>query len=293
MKFFPFLFCGSLLLGGLYSATPKPILKPTVAVEKSITLANRVTLQYAEQGDATGTPVIFLHGYTDSWRSFELVLQNLPSSIHAYAISQRGHGNSGRPQGSYHPKDFAADVAAFMRQMNIRKAVIVGHSMGATIAQRFAIDYPALTSKFVLVGSFASFADNEGITGFSEIIDKLTDPVDTGFIKGFQQSTIVRPVSPDYFTRMCSESQKVPAHVWKSVSKEFFTVNFTKELTAINKPALVIWGDKDSLVPRKDQLALQSAIKGSKLKIYEGTGHAVHWEEPQRFAEDLLEFISE
>src|SRR5215204_1095600 len=55
----------------------------TIYQVKSITLPGRVMLEYVEQGDAAGIPVIFLHGLTDSWHSFELVLPHLPSSVHA------------------------------------------------------------------------------------------------------------------------------------------------------------------------------------------------------------------
>ena len=85
-------------------------------VVKSINLPGRVRLEYAEQGNTDGTPVIFLHGITDSWHSFESVLENMPSSIHAFAISQRGHGDSERPLQNYMPKDFAADIAEFVKQ---------------------------------------------------------------------------------------------------------------------------------------------------------------------------------
>lgn len=61
---------------------------------KTIELPNRVKLQYVEQGDSSGVPVILLHGITDSWRSFEPVLPHLSASVRAFAVSQRGHGDS-------------------------------------------------------------------------------------------------------------------------------------------------------------------------------------------------------
>lgn len=94
---------------------------------KSIELPHRLKLEYVEQGDRNGVPVIFLHGITDSWRSFELVLPHVPKSVRAFALSQRGHGESERPQSDYHPRDFADDVAAFMDALELKRAVIVGH----------------------------------------------------------------------------------------------------------------------------------------------------------------------
>ena len=109
---------------------------------KYVTLSEDINLEYAETGETNGGPVIFLHGYSDSWKSFQPVLPYLPSSIHAFYLSQRGHGNSSKPLTGYHPKDFAKDISAFMKVWNIKSAIIVGHSMGGTVAQRFARDFP-------------------------------------------------------------------------------------------------------------------------------------------------------
>ena len=64
------------------------------SVVHSVELPTGVTLQYVEQGDPAGIPVLLLHGATDSWRSFEPVLPHLPSSIRAFALTQRGHGDA-------------------------------------------------------------------------------------------------------------------------------------------------------------------------------------------------------
>ena len=100
---------------------------------KSVELANQVRLCYAEQGDSSGVPVVFLHGATDSWRSFERVLPHLPESIRAFAVTQRGHGDSSRPATGYRPGDFAADLSGFMDALQLKTAIIAGHCMGARV----------------------------------------------------------------------------------------------------------------------------------------------------------------
>jgi len=60
-------------------------------------LSTGVTLPYVEQGDPGGVPVVLLHGYSDSWRSWELLLAEPPDDVHAFAITQRGHGDADRP----------------------------------------------------------------------------------------------------------------------------------------------------------------------------------------------------
>ena len=142
---------------------------------KTIALSTGVTLQYVEQGDPDGVPVILLHGVTDSWRSFEPVLPHLPPSIHAFALTQRGHGDADRPLTGYSFLNFAADVAAFMDALQLNRAVIVGHSMGSGVTQRFALDYPERLLGIVLEGTFASLPGHLNRRTVAQIPDDALD----------------------------------------------------------------------------------------------------------------------
>jgi non-heme chloroperoxidase len=140
---------------------------------KRIALTTGVTLEYVEKGAKNGTPVIFLHGICDSWHSFEPVLNHLPSFIRAFAITQRGHGDSEKPLEGYTPKEFAADVAAFIQQKGLGSAIVVGHSMGGVHTQQFAISYPKLAKGIVVIDSDASFLDNPGMPEFYREVRKM------------------------------------------------------------------------------------------------------------------------
>jgi non-heme chloroperoxidase len=98
-------------------------------------LATGLRLHYAERGDKEGEAIVFLHGYSDSWYSFSRVLPLLSLEYHAFAVDERGHGDSERPECCYTVDDFAADVPAFMDEVGIEKATLVGHSGGGMIAQ--------------------------------------------------------------------------------------------------------------------------------------------------------------
>ena len=257
----------------------------------SVKLPNGVKLPYVEQGDPSGIPVLLLHGYTDSWRSFEGVLPHLPRSIRAFAVSQRGHGDADRPLAGYHPRDFAADLSAFMDALGIPCAMVAGHSMGGTIAQRFALDYPERTLGLVLVGAFADPRGNPGVVELWDgAVSKLTDPVDPSFVLEFQQSTLARPIAPASLDTFVRESLKVPARVWRAALEAILESNFSSEIGAISAPGLIVWGDQDTIASRSDQEVLAGAMADAQLTVYRGTGHAVHWEEPQRFASDVTSF---
>ena len=258
----------------------------------SVELPNRVKLQYVEQGDPAGVPVLMLHGGTDSWHSFEPVLPYLPESIHAFVLTQRGHGDADRPATGYRTRDFAADVAAFTSALELGPAIIVGHSMGSTNAKRVAIDYPERTRALVLAGSFATYRNNPVLVEFWEsTVSRLTDPIDPGFVREFQESTLAHPVPSAFLDTVVRESLKVPARVWRAAFAGFFEDDFAAELEKIAVPTLILWGDRDALARRADQDALLSSIAGSRLVVYHGAGHALHWEQPERFAADLASFI--
>ena len=83
------------------------------------------------------------------------VLPHLPGSIHAFALTQRGHGDADRPGSGYRTRDFAADVAAFMDALGLGQAIVVGPSMGGTNAKRFGLDPGVVTQLFDLMTGHA------------------------------------------------------------------------------------------------------------------------------------------
>jgi pimeloyl-ACP methyl ester carboxylesterase/tetratricopeptide (TPR) repeat protein len=261
--------------------------------QKFATVSTGVRLEYVEQGAADGIPVIFLHGVTDSWRSFELVLRQLPPTIRAYALSQRGHGESSRPAEGYRYTDMSEDVRAFMDAVGLRKAVIVGHSMSSLVAQRFALDHQDRVSGLVLMGAFATMYNDANIAAFyASSIVPLTDPIDLGFAREWQLSTLARPIPPDYFDTVVSETLKVPSRVWRAAFEGFLkTPDFSGELSKVTVPTLVARGDRDTYASAAAQDALVRTIPGARRLTYAGAGHGFHWEDPAQFATDLMTFL--
>lgn len=255
-------------------------------------LPKGIRLPYVEQGDASGVPVIFLHGYTDSWRSFELLLPELPERIHAFALTQRGHGDASRPETGYSQKDFAADAAAFIDAVGLQSAVIVGHSMGGLNAQRFAIDYPERTLGLVLISTATNCRDNRDVAEFYENgILQLSDPVPGEFAREFQESTLAKPIPESQLEIFVQESLKLPARIWKAVSDEFMVADFSDELSKIKAPTLVLYGVKDVFFPLSDQETLAEKIENSEMLIYPENGHSPHWENPEKVSSALVNFI--
>jgi pimeloyl-ACP methyl ester carboxylesterase len=161
-----------------------------------IALSTGVELEYLEQGSRDGDPIVFLHGYTDSYRSFDQNLPTFPRNARVYALSQRGHGNSSKPESGFTPADFAADVIAFMDAKGLSRATLVGHSMGSLIAHKVAAEHPDRVEKLVLIGSGPTIAGNPTGLYLAEVVSTLTDPVDPDFVREFQASTFALPIAP-------------------------------------------------------------------------------------------------
>lgn len=230
---------------------------------KSVALPSGVSLDCVEQGKRSGVPVLLLHGLSDSWHSYERVLPHLPNSIRAFAVTLRGHGDSSKPNAGYAPRDHVSDAAAFMDAFGLDAALVVGHSAGSLVALRFAMDHPERTLGLVLIGAFAAPRGNAGVMEVQVAAETLTDPVDPGFVREFQESTLAQPVPQAFFETVVQESLKVPARVWKAAVEGLLNDDSSEELDTIKAPTLIVWGDRDETCPRSDQEALsQSGYQG-------------------------------
>jgi pimeloyl-ACP methyl ester carboxylesterase len=247
-----------------------------------VTLPTGVRLRYVQQGNRSATPVIFLHGYSDSSFSFSLVMERMHGDIHAIALDQRGHGDSSKPEGGYGVDDFAADVVQFMDALGIPQAMVVGHSMGSLVARRVAILHPGRVTRLVLVGSGVRLPE-ETAAALSAEVSILTDPVDPRFIRLFQLSTIHRPVPPEFLEQVVRESQKLPARVWKSVLAGMLEPSWMDGLERISCPTLLIGGEQDAPFPAAVQRELARRISGARIHLWPDIGHTPHWEGPDEF----------
>ena len=255
-----------------------------------VKLGTGVELQVAQRGPVDGEPVLFLHGYTDSWFSFAPVLERLPANVRAIVPTQRGHGDSQRPKCCYRFEDFANDAAALLDALNIPRATVVGHSMGSFVAQRLAIDHPTRVTRLVLIGSGA-YLGTKPVKEFAETLRQLKEPVSREFIREFQAGTAHQPLPPSFLEGAIRETSKLPVWVWRDVMAAMLAGDARQELKRIAAPTLVVWGAHDALFVRADQDELVRAIPNAKLLVYEEAAHSPNWEEPARFTRDLIDFI--
>lgn len=261
--------------------------RPTL---RRLQLPGGLQLEAFEQGPRGGLPVLLLHGITDSWRSFQTLLPRLPAEWHVIALSQRGHGGSAAAAG-YGARDFAADAAAVAALLGLAPMLVVGHSMGATNALRLAADHPGRVRGVVAAGAFAGYADKPELVAFvRDTIGALGAQVPRELAEAFQRDTVAGSLPPGLLDSMVDECLRTPAAVWRAAFAALLQDDTAALLRRVSAPVLLAWGDADAFVPEADQQRLQQALPRARRSVYRGTGHALHWEQPERFAADLVNF---
>jgi len=120
---------------------------------------------------------------------------------------------------------------------------------------------------------------------------KLSGTIDKKFMDDFQTATLAKPIDKDWYETLVLEGMKCPVHVFQGAMGGLMETDLIQELKKISAPTLIFWGDKDAFCPREAQDVMMKNIRHAKLIVYEGTGHALHWEEPQRFVNDLIKYI--
>jgi non-heme chloroperoxidase len=256
-----------------------------------VTLATGVRLRYAEQGDRGGPAVILLHVYSDSWFSWSRVMPLIPARYHVIAPDQRGHGDSDKPEGGYAMRDMAADVLALMDALHLERATVVGHSMGSFVAQQVAVAAPRRVERLVLVGSAPAFRRMSGADEFAAAVYALEDPVPEQFAREFQVSTIHHPIPAEFLDTAVATSLRLPARVWHGIMTGMLATAPAPELAGLGIPTLILSGDRDAVFTPPAQQALIAQLPEARSSIYAETGHAPHWERPERFAGELVRFL--
>ena len=257
---------------------------------RRIALATGVSVPYVSAGPAAAAPVVLLHAWGESRRSFDRLLPLLPRTIHAVAMDLRGHGDADKPAAGYSLAEVAADVAAFMDAAGVPSAVLLGSSSGGYVAQQVAVTSPHRVTGLVLVGSPRSL---QGRPPFADEVDQLTDPVDAAWVRKFLTwFPRFRQVPPWYIDGRVQDGARMPSHVWREALAGLVSARPPTDIATITAPTIIVWGARDELLTREHQQALAAAIPASRLIVYEDTGHLVLWEQPERVASDLTAFVA-
>jgi pimeloyl-ACP methyl ester carboxylesterase len=273
--------------------------------KKTVALTNGETLAYLDIGRQGGTPVVLIHGYTDSARDWAPLAPLLTPRFHLIIVDLRGHGASGKPDCCYTRFDFAYDIKLLLEQLHISRADVVGHSLGSIVAQMFAELWPGATRRLILISSTGTgFGTEEpsGANGNSSPrmpqwmlgIWQLRDPIDpsSAFMRDWWQESV--RINPEFFSsRQRRDAAAIPAHVWQAIADQsLLGVDLASMLPRVRAPTLLIWGERDTLISPAGRDSLRKGIPQAEVRIFPTLGHDLFWQEPGKLAGVLTDFLS-
>jgi non-heme chloroperoxidase len=144
----------------------------------------------------------------------------------------------------------------------------------------------------VLAGAPGTPPQNAALVEVAATAAELDDPIDPTFVREFQGATTERPLAPGLLDMFVEESLKLPARTWRTAFADLIRIDLSERLGDIEAPTLLIHGEQDAIVPRREQEWLLARLPNARLVSLEGTGHAPHWERPERCATEIATFAA-
>jgi 3-oxoadipate enol-lactonase len=247
-----------------------------------------VNLYYEQAGEGE-TALVLVHGNVGSSRWWEPLWDDLAATCTVVRLDLRGCGRSEAPGEGYNVPQYSADVRALLRELGIRKAVVVGHSMGGSIAMNIAITEPELLAGMVLINS----APAEGLVTPDERKPLIESMIrDRNLMKMALAAVVPTAASGDLFEAIVDDAM-IAGPTMVSNYTSLGDCDFREQLANTKVPTLIVYGTLDSLISLDMMERTRDAIPGSELVLYEGVGHSPSVEAPQRLLEDLKRFVEQ
>jgi pimeloyl-ACP methyl ester carboxylesterase len=262
-----------------------------------VKLASGLDMAYRRVGHGP-VALVLVHGYSLSSAEWIKVLPLLPADRYTtYAVDLRGFGDSGKPEEGNDFAHLVADLAQFLDAMGLRRAVMIGHSMGGALLQDFVLAHPNRVSALVLSDAFAR---NEPPLGISDAVRKRID----GYGGAGANRRVFETNMPRYFdaanltsadaAAFVTEALKASNSALKGLLAEEYTIpNIPVErYREIAAPTLILVGAHDAFVPFKQVMALTDSIPGVRLTVViPRAGHTPMWEQPLAWATAVRDFL--
>jgi non-heme chloroperoxidase len=271
----------------------------TVGRENSVD----IDIYYEDHG--AGQPIVLIHGYPLSGRAWDKqVPALLEAGCRVITYDRRGFGQSSQPATGYDYDTFATDLSALLEHLDLREAVLVGHSMGTGEVTRYLSSYgSARVAKGVLVSPIPPFLlqtpDNpDGVPqslfdGFVQAAQADTPAWMKGFLDNFYNTDSVRGVLVSDQAWQASWNLAVTASATAAVACiATWATDFRADLPKIDVPVLVLHGNADRVLPLdKTGQRLPGLISDMQLVVIEGGPHAIPWTHADQVNTALLGFL--
>lgn len=259
-----------------------------------------LALHVEVRGD--GAPVLLLHGFSGSARSWEALAPSLSDRLRLIAVDLIGHGQSDAPERAdrYRPEQAVRDLASLLDALGIARAHVVGYSLGGRLALRFAMDAPERIGALVVVSASAGLADEEARRERAAADGALADRIERDGIERF----VAEWEGQELFAaeRSLPPERRAAARAERLAQRPHGLANSLRgmgqgaaeplwqRLAAIAAPALVVTGALDARYTAIGA-RLAAAIPAARHAVIAGAGHAVHRERPDELARAVREHL--
>jgi pimeloyl-ACP methyl ester carboxylesterase len=257
-----------------------------------------------------GPVIVLIHGMAGSSRTWRDVIPLLARDHTVIAPDLPGHGESDKPLGDYSLGAYASNLRDLLGgAVGIERATLVGQSLGGGVAMQLAYQHPELCERLVLVGSGGLGREVSWLLRLlalpaSEYVMPILFPrrVREGGdrVGAFLRERGIRaPHLAEMWSAYASLTDPESRHAFLRTLRAVVgpggqTVSATNRLyLARGVPSLIVWGEQDDIIPVEHAYRAHELLPGSRLEIFEDTGHFVHAEQPTRFAGVLADFISQ
>ena len=228
------------------------------------------TIAYQVAGD--GPPLVLVHGLSGSSRWWRRNIGALTPHWRVYVVDLIGFGAS-RTRHPFVLAEAAGYLAQWLDQLELPRASLVGHSMGGLIAAELAADAPARVDRLVLVDPAALPLSPRLMIHALSLLREL------------------RTLSPSFLPVLLADTLRAgPFTMWRAITA-LMLADLRPKLAQICAPTLVIWGERDALVPLAFAQQLAEHLRYEQLVVIKGAGHVPMWDRPQEFNRVLIEFL--
>ena len=277
----------------------------TAMETKSVELHGR-PLTYVEAG--SGPVLLLIHGMAGTLENWSEVIEPLARHHTVVAPDLPGHGGSA-PGPDYSLGGLASGLRDLLVALGHKRATLVGHSLGGGIAMQFSYQFPEMTERLVLVSSgglgpeVSAVLRAAALPGADLFISttasasrKAGGAIARGLgAVGLRPSADVAEVARGYGSLADPERRAAFLATVRSVigtgGQKIQAVD--RLYLAEGMPVLIVWGERDPIIPARHAEAAHAAFPGSRLEVFEGTGHLPQLEQPARFVAALEEFLEE
>jgi pimeloyl-ACP methyl ester carboxylesterase len=275
--------------------------KPARAdIGQLVTLPGGDRLQVRQDGPASAPTIVLLHGFAGSLHWWQNEVPLLDSRYHVVRFDLLGHGGSAKPSGGYSMEHQAQLVDEALHQLGVRRALIVGHSMGGLVATALATRDPSLAAGVALVDSPPTTSAGKlpftARLGFVPVLGEALRStfITNGEVKSALQSAFAPhyPVPPQFITDFWHMTYTSYTQSHSADSGYLQRQPLAARLSALGLPVLAIYGAQDSIVSPTAMREDYATIPHVQVVAIAGAGHSPMVEKPYATAQSLLPFAA-